>query len=106
MLDKTVFICSVLVFLWEEGNLRFAPLTDGETKEPEFVFLWQLQTESERAYQALEVVQAEVFTLAGLRAAQENLTQTHSLKAERYSPRPSKTRMRVLSLRWELGDWE
>lgn len=59
-------------------------MTDGDTKEPEFVFLWQLQTESERAYRALEVVQAEVFTLAGLRAAQENLTQTHSLQEETF----------------------
>lgn len=87
MLGKTVFICSVLVFLWEEGNLRFSPLTDGETKEPEFVFLWQLQMESERAYRALEVVQAEVFTLAGLRASQESLTQTHSLKAGEIFPK-------------------
>lgn len=56
-------------------------MTDGETKEPEFVFLWQLQAGSERAYRALEVVQAEVSTLAGLKAVQENLTQTHPLQA-------------------------
>lgn len=31
-------------------------MTEGETKEPEFVFLWQLQAESECAYRALEVV--------------------------------------------------
>ena len=74
MFGKPVFICLSFVFLRKEGNPRFAPLTDGETKEPEFVFLWQLQNKSECAFRSREVVQAEVLTLAGLKAAQENLT--------------------------------
>lgn len=67
------------VFVREESNLRFTLLTDGETKEPEFVFPQQLPNESEHACRTLEEIQAEGFTLAGLKVAQENVTQVHSL---------------------------